>query len=247
MSYLFPWSSAVSAPAVVAVPSSEPEFTTAGQPGLLIESQTPVVVSEPENKTIEPPSVQWKGSFYRQATDDSVRRQVLLYFGAQQSASDVEGIVRQLVEDGHASIDCSDIASFTYSGIGSQRHYSDLERLTSYLPSEWTVTLSKSLDILFRSVNQLLTTTQVASTQFVDVDVYQHVRNPHQMIVVHGSYATDRPGRNRVSDLLFGVKEPSATLTAHVRVIALAPSFMKMFKLTPALSLRRLQEAVNRC
>jgi hypothetical protein len=268
MSYFFGFNSSAATPVVpvsATGSSTEAEFVVAGQPGKAVQldmgetvvdtTRVPpelstrmasVFSSPPPCPSVPsiPPPVEWKGVKYTLINDENCKRQVLRFLGAQHAPEDVEYQIRQLVQDNHASIECSDSASFTFSGINSSLHYHNLNRLTSVLPAEWTRTLVQSMDSLFQSVSQLLTNTEVAETQFVDVNVYQAVSNPRQMLVVHGSYSSSRPGKSRVADLLFGASPPSATLTAHIRVIGLAPSFMRAVYLAPSMSLRRLQDAI---
>jgi hypothetical protein len=192
-------------------------------------------------------TVSWKGLAFKRVTDERLRQHVMRYFGAQHSVSEVFDNLNHLVASNHASIECADTGSFSFSGAQMcSRQYSDLNRLTSYLPEEWTKSMVKSMNTLFQSVGQLLSPqTEVASTQFVDVNVYQHTSNPNQLLVVHGSYSSEKPHTSRVAELLFGPSRPTVSLTAQIKVITLHPSFVKMALSNPALSLRRLQEAVS--
>ena len=192
-----------------------------------------------------PLTVTWKGMEFRSVADERLRQQVMRYFGAQYTSEDISHNLQHLVTHGHAQVECSDTGSFTFAGSAAARGYSDLNRLTCCLPTEWTKTMTRSMDVLYQSVGQLLTSTRVASTQFVDVDVYQYVRHPEQLLVVHGSYSSERARGNKVSQLLFGPTTPSASLTAHIQIITLSPSFLEVVHSAPALSLRRLQEVLH--
>ena len=197
---------------------------------------------------LRPPEAQattWKGQQYRRVADEAIRQHVMKLLGAHHGFTEVENNIKQLVQLGHGRVECNQCSSFQFTAVDGPPDYADLNKLIHYLPEEWTVSLSHSIDVLLKSVFHLLTSTQVATTQFMDVNVYENIARPGHLLVVHGSYSSERPGRNRVKEMLFGPDDPLIALTVRIRVIGLMPSFVDVDGLGTPLTLRRLQEAIH--
>jgi hypothetical protein len=187
------------------------------------------------------PVMVWRGIQYRHLIDEHKRRQVMRFFGAQHSARTVNEYIHELVSHKHAQVECSDSVSYTFSGSKDvSRQYGDL--VISHLPVEWTEGIKKSLDRLFREVPGILSDADRISTEFQEVNVFQCVHNPDQLLLVHGNYSVERSCQNRVSELLFGKAEPTVTIHTHIRVITLMSSFLKVLYITTGASFRALME-----